>query len=133
MKMKKFIIALIALMVMVVVCPQPVQASGNGFKFPSWSELMQDGKNFLDKGENNNLSESQMQSVFLPMARILLSVGIIILVAVAMIMGVKYMFASPEEAAKLKQQLIGLVVSAIVIFGAVGIWTLVYQVLSSVL
>ena len=133
MKMKKFIIALIALMVMVVVCPQPVQASGNGFKFPSWSELMQDGKNFLDKGENNNLSESQMQSVFLPMARILLSAGIIILVAVAMIMGVKYMFASPEEAAKLKQQLIGLVVSAIVIFGAVGIWTLVYQVLSSVL
>lgn len=133
MKMKKFIIALIALMVMVVVCPQPVQASGNGFKFPSWSELMQDGKNFLDKGENNNLSESQMQSVFLPMARILLSAGIIVLVAVAMIMGVKYMFASPEEAAKLKQQLIGLVVSAIVIFGAVGIWTLAYQVLSSVL
>ena len=67
------------------------------------------------------------------MARILLSIGIIVLVGVTMVMGIKYMFASPEEAAKLKQQLIGLVVSALVIFGAVGIWSLAYQVLSSVL
>ena len=94
---------------------------------------MQDGKNFLSKGKNNNVSESQLQSVFLPMARILLSIGIIVLVGVTMVMGIKYMFASPEEAAKLKQQLIGLVVSALVIFGAVGIWSLAYQVLSSVL
>lgn len=133
MKMKKFIIAFIALIMMFVVCPQQVQASGDGFTFPTWDQLKQESDNFLAQGENNNLGESQMQSIFLPMAKILLSAGIIVLVAVTMIMGIKYMFASPEEAAKLKQQLIGLVVSAIVIFGAVGIWTLAYQVLSGVL
>ena len=131
MKIKKFVVALIMFLPVISLCPKPVQA--NGFSFPSFSELMQDGKNFLSKGKNNNVSESQLQSVFLPMARILLSIGIIVLVGVTMVMGIKYMFASPEEAAKLKQQLIGLVVSALVIFGAVGIWSLAYQVLSSVL
>lgn len=134
MKIKKFVVTLIMLLMMVSVCPQPVQA--NGFSFPSWSELMQTGKNFLDKGGQqgkNYVGDSDMQSIFLPMARILLSIGIIVLVGATMVMGIKYMFASPEEAAKLKQQLIGLVVSAIVIFGAVGIWTLAYNVLSSVL
>lgn len=131
MKIKKFVVALIMFLAVISLCPKPVQA--NGFSFPSFSELMQDGKNFLSKGKNNNVSESQLQSVFLPMARILLSIGIIVLVGVTMVMGIKYMFASPEESAKLKQQLIGLVVSALVIFGAVGIWSLAYQVLSSVL
>ena len=41
------------------------------------------------------------------------------------------MFATPEEAAKLKQQLIGLVVSGVVIFGAVAIWKIVYTILNS--
>lgn len=134
MKIKKIVVASIMFLMMVSVCAKPVQA--NGFTFPSFSEIMQDGKDFLSKGGQqgkNYIGDSDMQSIFLPMARILLSIGIIVLVAATMIMGVKYMFASPEEAAKLKQQLIGLVVSGVVIFGAVGIWTLAYQVFSSVL
>ena len=39
-------------------------------------------------------------------------------------MGIKWITASPDKQGKLKQQLIGLVVSIIVIYGAVGIWTL---------
>ena len=42
------------------------------------------------------------------------------------------MMASPEEAAKIKGQLVGLVISAIVIFGAWGIWSLVVRALQSV-
>lgn len=34
------------------------------------------------------------------------------------------MVASPDEAAKLKTKLVGLVVSGVVIMGAFGIWTL---------
>ena len=47
-------------------------------------------------------------------------------------MGMKYMFATPDEAAKLKQQLIGLVVSAVVVLGATAIWKIIYNVLNSV-
>ena len=53
------------------------------------------------------------------------------LVGVTIVMGIKYMFATPEEAAKLKQQLIGLVVSAVVVLGATAIWKIIYKVLSS--
>ena len=66
-----------------------------------------------------------------PVDNILTAVGIVVLVAVTMIMGIRYMFATPEEAAKLKQQLIGLVVSGVVIFGAVAIWKIVYTILNS--
>jgi hypothetical protein len=39
-------------------------------------------------------------------------------------MAIKYFTEGPEQKAKLKQQLIGLVVSIVVIYGGVGIWTL---------
>lgn len=42
------------------------------------------------------------------------------------------MTASPEEAAKIKTQLIGLVVAAIVIVGAYGIWSFAYNFLSGI-
>ena len=48
-------------------------------------------------------------------------------VVVATIMGIKYMVANPEEKAKLKTQLIGLVVATIVIFAAQFIWSTIYK------
>ena len=49
----------------------------------------------------------------------------ILIIVGLLIIGIRYMMASPEEAAKLKGQLVGLVVSGIVIFGAYSIWALV--------
>jgi len=45
-------------------------------------------------------------------------------------MGVKYMAASPEERGKLKGQLVGIAVSAFVLFGAYGIWRMAYLIMS---
>lgn len=132
MKIKKIMILITTLLLLLVVLPVEVHAA-EGFTFPTWNNLMSSGKNFLSKGKNNNISTEQMGNMFAPMARILLSFGIIVILGCTIIMGIKYMLATPEEAAKLKQQLIGLVVSAFVIFGAVVIWTLAYQVFSSVL
>ena len=52
-------------------------------------------------------------------------IGIVTIMLVTLIMGVKWIVATPEKQAKLKEQLIGLVVATVVIFGAVGIWNLV--------
>ena len=46
-------------------------------------------------------------------------------------MGVKYMSATPETRGKLKTQLIGIAISAVVLFGAYGIWSIAYTVLSN--
>lgn len=44
-------------------------------------------------------------------------------------MAIKYLTANAEQKGKLKQQLIGLVVSIIVIYGAVGIWTIIQNIM----
>lgn len=92
------------------------------------NQFMNTGKN----GNSANISGNDMGSIVIPIANILTAIGVIVLVAVTIVMGIKYMFATPEEAAKLKQQLIGLVVAGVVILGATAIWKIVYNILNSV-
>lgn len=92
-------------------------------------------QNFMNKGKSSNaanMSGDDMRNIIMPIANILTAVGVIVLVAATIIMGIKYMFATPEEAAKLKHQLIGLVVSGVVILGATAIWKIVYNIMNSV-
>ena len=65
-----------------------------------------------------------------PLASLLLGIGTVVLVIVTAIMGVKYMSATPEMRGKLKTQLIGVAVSAIVLFGAYGIWSIAYTIMN---
>ena len=84
----------------------------------------------IGKQGNVNVTGDKLADIITPIANILTAIGVIVLTAVTMIMGIKYMFATPEEAAKLKQQLIGLVVSAVVILGATAVWRIVYAIVS---
>lgn len=131
MKIKKISMILIVTIILITVFSTTVQA--NSFQFPTWSELKTSAQNFIGRGGSGYISDGEMGKIFVPMASILFGFGIIVLVGATIIMGIKYMFASPEEAAKLKQQLVGLVVAAVVIFGAVGIVNLVFNVLNSIL
>lgn len=91
-------------------------------KVKSWDELMSDAKSFINKGSSNEVIKSS------DVAQALVALASGILVIVTCIMGVKYATTtSPEAQAKLKKQLIGLVVSIIVVFGAYTIWTIVYN------
>lgn len=64
----------------------------------------------------------------MPIARVLVTVGTIILVVLTVIWGIKYMTCpTPDQRAKLKTQLIGFVVATVVIFGAQFIWSTVYD------
>jgi hypothetical protein len=55
-------------------------------------------------------------------------IGAGVMVAVTTYMGIKYLTAGPEAQAKLKVQLVGLVVSGMVIFGSYYIWKIVIQI-----
>ena len=98
----------------------------------SFDEMKRSIADFIEKGKggNSNINGGQLGGIVMPIVNILTAIGVIVLVGVTMIMGIKYMFATPEEAAKLKQQLIGLVVSAVVILGATAVWKIVYQIVS---
>ena len=98
----------------------------------SFDEMRAAIAGWTDKGSKGDtgIDAGGMKSIVAPIINILTAIGIFVIVAVTIIMGIKYMFATPDQAAKLKQQLIGLVVSAVVVLGATAIWKIVYTVLS---
>ena len=67
---------------------------------------------------------------FVDLGQILTMIGAGVMVAVTAYMGIKYLTAGPEAQAKLKTQLIGVVVSGMVIFGAYYIWKIVITIAS---
>ena len=85
---------------------------------------------FLERGSNESKS-IETDGIFddlVGMGSILTTIGAGILVAVTLYMGIRFITATPEAQAKLKQQLIGLVVSGFVIFGAYFIWKIVINI-----
>ena len=67
-----------------------------------------------------------------PISQMLFWAGVITLFIAGTVMGIKFIMASPEEQGKLKGQLIGLVIAAIVILGAYTIWELSYNFMNEV-
>lgn len=92
-----------------------------------WSTIQQEANDFLSKGEagKNLIKTENTANLVEGLASILTTIGVTIVLAGLLIMGIKYMTATPEEAAKLKTKLVGLAVAGIVIMGAYGIWKLV--------
>lgn len=62
----------------------------------------------------------------------LLTLGIVIAMIVAAVLGIKFITSSVEEQAKIKESLIPFVVGCVIIFGAFGIWKLITNVLEEV-
>ena len=85
---------------------------------------------FLTLGQQNasKIKYSKVTDPFVGLGQILTMVGAGVLVAVTAYMGIKYLTSGPEAQAKLKIQLIGVVVSGMVIFGAYFIWKTVISV-----
>lgn len=125
-KWKKIVIMLCVMMNIVAMA----SVSYGAPKVQSWDEMSNSAKEFLDKGANQNvISNDDLYGVVQPIASTLIAIGTAVLVVVTVVMGIKYMTSNPEQQGKLKQQLIGLVVSTVVIFGAQLIWALVYNLM----
>lgn len=92
-----------------------------------------DAQAFITNGytQAGNINYTNIANEFSGLGQILTMVGAGVMVAVTTYMGIKYLTAGPEAQAKLKTQLIGVVVSGVVIFGAYGIWKLVIEIAST--
>lgn len=100
----------------------------------SADEWMQQGSDFINKVKNGSaISTSQIQNALMPIGRILVTIATIVLTVVTVVMAIKYMMCdSADKKAKLKTQLIGLVVSTIVIYGAQIIWSILLDFMNNV-
>lgn len=100
---------------------------------PDADTIYNQGKDFTDKGQAGaKITSDQIAAIMKPLASLLLGIGTVVLVAITAVMGVKYMAAAPDVRAKLKTQLIGIAVSAVVLFGAYGIWSIAYNVMTDI-
>ena len=88
---------------------------------------------FIKKGASTSMISNldTIGSEFASIGNVLKFIGAGIIIAATAYMGILYMISPPERQAKLKQQLIGLVVSAVVIFGGYYIWKIVTTALDA--
>ena len=65
------------------------------------------------------------------MYKLLMSIGIVVMLLVGTIIGIKFMVASAEDKAKVKEALVPYVIGCAVIFGAFTIWSIVVNLLQN--
>lgn len=128
MKRKYFVIVILTLLMLVMFIPKITYAefSANG--------IVNQAEGFINAGksQNTSISNSDLASTFSPIAQILVAIGGGVVAIVTAIMAIKYMMANAEQRAKLKTQLVGLVIATCVIFGAQLIWSTLYNTLKNI-
>jgi len=100
--------------------------------YPSWSHaignIQLDADDFLNVSEANIINETIMQRAVSDLYNIFLTIGVIIAVVVAAILGIQFMTGSVEAQAKVKEKLIPFVIGCVILFGAFGIWKLIVTI-----
>lgn len=91
-----------------------------------WEDISGQAGEFINRGENNPIELGDVGSLINGLSSILVTIGVTVVLAGILIIGIKYMTATPEEAAKIKTKLVGLVIAGIVIIASYGIWQLAY-------
>ena len=103
-----------------------------------WNEVISSGENFLETGKNeaktntNAASDAETSEFISILYNTLLTLGVIVTIAVGGVMGIKFMLASAEDKAKIKESMVPYVAGAILIFGAFGIWKMFIMIFSNI-
>lgn len=117
-------IIMILICLLVTLFSVNVKASGS----LSWDSIKDSAEDFEQAGNSNPLiSDDKIIEAVIPVGQMLTALGVAVLFGALILLGIKYMTAEPEQKGKLKQQLIGLVIAGIVIFGAFSIWRVAYN------
>ena len=95
------------------------------------NNLWEEGKQFIQNGSGQ---KKQLDpTTLMPIGRILVTIATVVLTVVTIVMAIKYMMCdSADKKAKLKTQLIGLVVATVVIYGGQFIWATIYSFMTDV-
>lgn len=122
---KLFIIIVILLMGMIPFPKKSLAADSLG-------NIISAGDSFIATGTDaeNKLKTTDMKNFSDTIYSVLLTLGIILAVVFAVILGIQYMMAAAEDKAQIKEAMIPFIVGCIIIFGAFAIWKALVTVLS---
>ena len=122
MKIKHFLIVfLVIFLFQIIAFPSLSKAEDIGTAFKEGDEWIKEGKVQIEQEKLRKAQSFLFNS--------LLAVGTALTVVVGGYLGIKFMMASAEEKADIKQTLIPYVVGSVVIFSAFIIWKIVITVL----
>lgn len=131
--MSKRAIFLVILVILFGVIFLPTTTSSATSGVQDWDSVKDQASQFIEKGKASIvITNDDVTQLVLPIGRMLVAVASGVLVVVTAIMGVKYATTqSPDDQAKIKKQLVGLVVSTIVVFGGQAIWAIIYNLMKN--
>lgn len=94
------------------------------------SEVIEDGKNFLNSGDSQNkvIDDGNLKNVNSKIYNILLTCGIAAAVIVGAVLGITFIFSSAEGKAKISETLVPYIVGCFVVFGAFAIWKITINI-----
>ena len=96
------------------------------------SDIIQTAMNWLNLGKIESQKRQSDWTSFNDLAGILWGIGIFTVLIVGTVLGIKYMFASIEEKASIKESLKPFIIGTIIILGALGIWKFMVEFLDGI-
>lgn len=143
-KSRIFKILLIILLIQFIFAIENVTEAASWWNnvLSSAEDFLQTGKNAAGSGQitsgdgDNNIAiatpnDKALQDIINDVYNILFPLGVAITVVIGGALGIKFMLASAEDKAKVKESMIPYVIGCIVIYGAFGIWKLVITIFSA--
>ena len=125
MKKKNILISIVAISIVFMISFPTISHAG------TWGDIFKGADDFVSKG-NVMIDESKLEDASASMYYILLYIGIATASIMGVVLGIKFMSASAEDKAKVKEQLIPYVIGCVIVFGAFAIWKLVVTVMNNV-
>lgn len=127
MKIKISIIFLMFFILLITLPTKCVNATNPSEIFRAADE------NFLGSGSIvGTINEEPLESTSNFLFKVLLIIGIVVMVMVGTIIGIKFMIASVEDKAKVKEALVPYIIGCAVILGAFTIWSIAVDIGQSI-
>lgn len=106
---------------------------GNSAYATTAGDMKDKADDWINKGSQNPpITTDEAWGKLLPMGQALIAIGSVVLVGCFMYLGIKYMTTDPSGKADIKQKLIGLVLATVVIYGGIGIFTIIVNLMNSI-
>lgn len=97
------------------------------------SDFMEQGKSWLELAKKEGKADSRGNwKGFNDLAGVLWGIGIFVVVICGTILGIKYMFASLEERASIKESIKPYIIGTVIILGALSIWKFSVEFLETI-
>lgn len=103
------------------------------FSIFATDSIFEGADNFLSAGDNNSILDfNKVKGVSDQIFNIVLWIGIVIIVILGAVLGIKFMTGSVEEKADVKENIMPYAFGATVVFAAVTIWALCVEILQDI-